>query len=141
MSWLHFVILIPFVFAIFVPFFINVLHHVFIPAGLYLAVPLLVFLYLLRYIPYISNGKTVYHSVPWFPSLGINYTTYIDGLGLIFGLLITGVGALVVLYSIYYMSKHREALHNFYVYLLLFMGAMLGLVFWIISLSYMYFGS
>ena len=27
------------------------------------------------------------------------------------------------------MSKHREALHNFYVYLLLFMGAMLGLVF------------
>ena len=29
------------------------------------------------------------------------------------GFLITGIGALVVLYSIYYMSKHREALHNF----------------------------
>ena len=52
-----------------------------------------------------------------------------DGLSLIFGLLILGIGALVVLYSIYYLSKEKEALHNFYVYLLLFMGAMLGVVF------------
>jgi multicomponent Na+:H+ antiporter subunit A len=36
---------------------------------------------------------------------------------------------LVVLYSIYYLSKEREALQNFYVYLLLFMAAMLGVVF------------
>ncbi|MBZ5753019.1 Na+/H+ antiporter subunit A [Metabacillus rhizolycopersici] len=129
MSWLHFVILIPFVFAIFVPFFYKHFTPRIHTGWFVLAVPLLVFLYLLRYIPHISNGKTIHHSVPWLPSLGINYTTYIDGLGLIFGLLITGVGALVVLYSIYYMSKHREALHNFYVYLLLFMGAMLGVVF------------
>src|SRR5690606_16476742 len=65
----------------------------------------------------------------WIPSYNINFTTYIDGLGLMFGLLITGIGALVILYSIFYLSKEREALHNFYVYLLMFMGAMLGLVF------------
>ena len=53
----------------------------------------------------------------------------LDGLSLIFSLIITGVGALVILYSIYYMSKVRESLHNFYVYLMLFMGAMLGVVF------------
>ena len=62
------------------------------------------------------------------PSLGIDFTTAMDGLSLIFGILIAGIGALVILYSIYYMSKERESLHNFYIYLLLFMGAMLGLV-------------
>jgi len=68
------------------------------------------------------------HSIPWVPSLGIHFTVYVDGLSLLFLLIITGIGLLVVLYSIYYMSKEREALHNFYVYLLLFMGAMLGVV-------------
>lgn len=63
------------------------------------------------------------------PSLGINFTAYLDGLGLIFALLISGIGTLVILYSIFYLAKEKEALHNFYVYLLLFMGAMLGLVF------------
>ncbi|TWI59616.1 Na+/H+ antiporter subunit A [Halalkalibacter nanhaiisediminis] len=129
MTWLHVFILIPFIFAIFVPLIYRFTLPRIHTGWFVLAVPFGIFLYLLRYIPIVSNGDNVYHSVPWIPSLGINYTTYIDGLGLIFGLLITGVGALVVLYSIYYMSKHREALHNFYVYLLLFMGAMLGLVF------------
>ena len=50
------------------------------------------------------------------------------GLSMIFGLLITGVGTLVILYSIYYLSK-RESLGHFYVYLLMFMGSMLGVVF------------
>ena len=48
-------------------------------------------------------------------------------MSLIFGLLI-GIGALVVLYSIYYLSKEKSSPY-FYVYLLLFMGAMLGVVF------------
>ncbi|EER7200627.1 Na+/H+ antiporter subunit A, partial [Escherichia coli] len=52
---------------------------------------------------------------------------YVDGLGLLFSLLITGVGSLVVLYSIGYLSQ-SEQLGNFYCYLLLFMGAMLGVV-------------
>ncbi|UTW69964.1 hypothetical protein KHA80_03905 [Anaerobacillus sp. HL2] len=63
-----------------------------------------------------------------FPSLDINFTVYLDGLGLLFALLITGIGSLVVLYSIYYLSKNKEPLNNFYVYLLMFMGAMLGVV-------------
>lgn len=122
-------ILLPFVFAIFIPF----LHKVFNPkihiGWFVLGIPLIIFIYLLKYIPITSGGNTVQSEMNWIPSFGINFTTYLDGLGLIFGLLITGVGALVILYSIYYMSKHREALHNFYVYLMLFMGAMLGVVF------------
>ncbi|MCM3393182.1 Na+/H+ antiporter subunit A [Cytobacillus oceanisediminis] len=129
MSWLHIMILVPFLYAIVVPFIYRMFTPRIHTGWFVLIVPSVIFLYLLRYIPVISNGDTIISSVPWIPSFGINYTTYIDGLGLVFGLLITGIGALVVLYSIYYMSKLKESLHNFYVYLLLFMGAMLGLVF------------
>lgn len=129
MSWLHIMVLIPFLFAIIVPFIYRVFTPRIHTGWFVLSVPSVIFLYLLRYIPVISNGETIFISVPWIPSYGINYTTYIDGLSLVFGLVITGIGALVVLYSIYYMSKLKESLHNFYVYLLLFMGAMLGLVF------------
>ena len=62
------------------------------------------------------------------PSFGINFIAYVDGLGLLFAMLITGIGSLVVLYSIYYLDKKKEQLHNFYVYLMMFMGAMLGVV-------------
>ncbi len=67
-------------------------------------------------------------SFSWIPSLDIHFEVVVDGLSLLFALLITGIGMLVVLYSIFYLSKAKENLHNFYVYLLLFMGAMLGVV-------------
>ena len=57
----------------------------------------------------------------------MNFDLYLDGLSILFSLLITGIGSLVVLYSIGYLSK-SEQLGNFYCYLLLFMGAMLGVV-------------
>jgi multicomponent Na+:H+ antiporter subunit A len=66
--------------------------------------------------------------MPWIPSLNIHFQVVLDSLGLLFALLITGIGSLVVFYSIYYLSKEHEKLNTFYVYLLLFMGAMLGVV-------------
>ncbi len=129
MSLFHIMIFIPLLFAFFVPFIYKACTPKIHVGWFVLAVPFIVFIYLLQYIPIISTGNTVLLELPWMPSLGINYTTYLDGLALIFGLLISGIGTLVVLYSIYYMSKEKEALHNFYVYMLLFMGAMLGLVF------------
>ena len=93
-----------------------------------LAVPLLLFIGLARYIPSVAAGETYINTIKWIPSAGIHFTTYLDGLSIIFGLLITGVGTLVILYSIYYLSE-RESLSHFYVYLLMFMGAMLGVVF------------
>ncbi len=50
-----------------------------------------------------------------------------DGLSLIFSLLISGIGALVVIYSSAYLREHRD-LGRFYSYLLAFMSSMLGLV-------------
>lgn len=126
---MHFMVLTPFLFAIIVPFIYKYFSPRVHTGWFVLLVPVVLFLYLLRFLPRISKGKDLLRSVPWMPSFHIDFTLYVDGLGLIFGLLITGIGALVILYSIYYMSKHTEALHNFYVYLLLFMGAMLGVVF------------
>ncbi len=63
----------------------------------------------------------------WMPHFGMNFNLYVDGLGLLFSLLITGIGSLIILYSISYLSR-QEQLGNFYCYLLLFMGAMLGVV-------------
>ena len=93
-----------------------------------LAVPIILFALISSYIPHTANGKTFIHTLEWIPSLSINFTTYLDGLSMIFGLLITGVGSLVILYSNFYLSA-KESLHHFYCYLLLFMGAMLGVVF------------
>lgn len=76
----------------------------------------------------IANGQNVIQQTNWIPSYHLNFISHLDGLSMLFGLLITGIGALVVLYSIYYLSADQSLVH-FYVYLLLFMGSMLGIVF------------
>ncbi|MBD2871783.1 Na+/H+ antiporter subunit A [Paenibacillus arenilitoris] len=125
MSLLHIVILLPFILAVFVP----VLHkwskrlHT---GWFVLPAPAALFVYLLGWLPNVQEGERMTASLPWIPSLGIDFTVYVDGLGLLFALLITGIGTLVVLYSIFYLDKGKEAIGHFYVYLLLFMGAMLG---------------
>ncbi|HLE73034.1 MAG TPA: putative monovalent cation/H+ antiporter subunit A, partial [Anaerolineales bacterium] len=66
-------------------------------------------------------------SFPWVPSLGLTLSFNVDGLGLLFALLITGIGVLVVVYAGGYM-KHDPHLNRFYAWLLAFMAAMLGVV-------------
>ncbi|WP_138420871.1 Na+/H+ antiporter subunit A [Aquibacillus sediminis] len=127
MSLLHLVILAPFILAIFIPLFFKYVKQVH-TGWFVLVLPTILFIYLIQLIPTVSGGEPIVESLAWVPSLGINFDVYIDGLALLFALLITGIGALVVLYSIYYLTKKGEALHNFYVYLLMFMGAMLGVV-------------
>ncbi|MBP1968737.1 multicomponent Na+:H+ antiporter subunit A [Virgibacillus natechei] len=127
MTVLHWATIAPFLLAILIPFFYKYARR--IHTGWFvLILPLVLFIYFLSYIPVTSSGDTIMNSVPWVPSLGIYFDVYVDGLSLLFALLITGIGTLVVLYSIYYLSKKNERLNNFYVYLLMFMGAMLGVV-------------
>ncbi|MGE7930091.1 Na+/H+ antiporter subunit A [Lysinibacillus xylanilyticus] len=121
-------ILLPFVCAALIPLLYRRLRRVAHLGWFVLSVPFILFLLLARYIPQIAEGKTFIHTYEWIPSFNINFTTYLDGLSMILGLLITGVGSLVILYSIFYLST-KESLHHFYCYLLLFMGAMLGVVF------------
>ncbi len=61
----------------------------------------------------------------WAPSLGLSLSLNVDALGLIFALLITGIGTLVVLYASRYLAGHPQA-GPFFAMLFAFMGAMLG---------------
>lgn len=129
MSIVHILILLPFIFAIFVPVLDRLSRRNVHTGTFVLVVPLILFIYLLQYIPGVVKGNDTIYSFSWIPDLDFDFTVVIDGFSLLFGLLITGMGVLVILYSIYYLAKEREALGNFYVYLLLFMGSMLGVVF------------
>src|SRR5699024_2665604 len=79
-------------------------------------------------LPYIANGMTFTDSINWIPTYDMNFVTHLDGLSMIFGLLVTGIGTLAVIYSIYYLAKEQFIL-QFYIYLLLFMVSMLCVVF------------
>ena len=79
------------------------------------------------WVPAIAAGDTFRWSTPWLPSLGVNLSFYIDGLSLLFALLIAGVGAFVLLYAASYLRDHPQ-LARFFLYLVSFELSMLGLV-------------
>ncbi|HSC84723.1 MAG TPA: monovalent cation/H+ antiporter subunit A, partial [Pseudomonas sp.] len=83
--------------------------------------------WLLWLAPQVFAGELLLASQPWLPQLGFNLSLRLDGLALLFALLILGIGLLVILYARYYLSE-RESIGRFFSYLLLFMGAMLGVV-------------
>lgn len=85
------------------------------------------FVWLLTYLPIINELGPITVSVPWVPQLGLTLSLYLDGLSLLFGLIILGVGAMIVLYSTYYFEDVEE-LGRFYGRLMAFMSAMLAVV-------------
>ncbi|UCD58186.1 MAG: putative monovalent cation/H+ antiporter subunit A [Candidatus Hydrogenedentota bacterium] len=89
--------------------------------------PLALFVYFSLFIDRIAGGEAVVSSVAWVPSLGIALAFSLDGLSLLFAVLIAGIGVLVVIYSNAYLAGHRH-LGRFYAYILTFMASMLGLV-------------
>ncbi|WP_297988819.1 Na+/H+ antiporter subunit A [Anoxybacillus sp.] len=127
MPTLHMAMLSPFLLALCVPFLYKFVRS-FHVGWFVLPLPIVLFVHFLSYMDDVRKYEAVRATMPWIPSLDISFDAYVDGLSLLFALLITGIGSLVVLYSIYYLQKGKEQLGNFYVYLLLFMGAMLGVV-------------
>ena len=77
--------------------------------------------------PDVLAGATLVSGWSWIPTAGLNATFRLDGFGLLFALLILGIGLLVILYARYYLAP-EESKERFYGLLLLFMGAMLGVV-------------
>ena len=57
----------------------------------------------------------------WVPRAGLDLALRMDGLGVLFVLLILGIGLLVILYSHYYLSG-EESVGRFFSLFLLFMG-------------------
>lgn len=82
---------------------------------------------LLSYLPGVLARETLNIKYSWLPSLGLNLSFQLDGLSFLFCLLILGVGLLVTLYARYYLGDNED-LPRFFASLLLFMGAMLGVV-------------
>ena len=121
------VILLIFGIALVAPF----IHKIFKGnSGWVLALlPLGSFIYLISWMPHIAAGNVVQQSVTWvsLDLFQVNLAFYLDGLSLMFGLIITGIGTFIVLYGSGYLSKHAY-LPRFYCAVLLFMGSMLGVV-------------
>ena len=78
-------------------------------------------------IPEITISGFQYVVLEWIPRLGLNFEFILDGLSMVFALLVSGIGALVFLYAKSYMKSY-EGTDKFFFYLMLFSGAMLGLV-------------
>ncbi|RKQ37857.1 Na+/H+ antiporter subunit A [Oceanobacillus halophilus] len=114
----------PLLFAIFVPWISKFKDRIHTGTFVFI-IPFIIFLYFVQFIG--SDFNPIRQTVNWIPSLDMNLDFYLDGLSLLFVLLISGIGALVVLYSIFYLHK-SEKLGHFYVFLLMFMTAMLGVV-------------
>jgi len=76
--------------------------------------------------PLAQNGHLSFVHT-WVPGLGVNLSFYLDGLSLLFAMVISFIGVLVVLYAGAYFSGHKEV-GRFYALILIFMSAMLGIV-------------
>ncbi len=75
----------------------------------------------------VLDGGVVLTRIPWMPTLGMDLALRLDGLALLMCTLVLGIGLLVVLYGRYYLSTFDRD-DRFFAFLLLFMGAMLGVV-------------
>ena len=74
----------------------------------------------------VFNGGTMTQSWAWLPQLGIDLSFRLDALGLLFCLLISGIGTLIYIYAYYYLNP-RNSLSKLYLLLMLFMASMLGI--------------
>ncbi|MEM8974853.1 MAG: monovalent cation/H+ antiporter subunit A [Pseudomonadota bacterium] len=96
-------------------------------AGITFSVTLVAFIGLLTNLPAVMAGQVITARVDWMPALGLNFTLMLDGLGFFFAFLILGIGLLIIAYARQYLSR-QDHMGEFFTYLLLFQGAMVGIV-------------
>lgn len=94
---------------------------------LYALLPAALWVYFISHLSSVAGGAGKIWRHTWVPSMGIGLDMRLDGLSLLFCLLITGIGTLVFLYAARYLKGHTY-LDRFFCYLSLFMASMLGLV-------------
>ncbi|OTG67550.1 monovalent cation/H+ antiporter subunit A [Acinetobacter silvestris] len=91
-----------------------------------IGVSLTSFILLLTQAKPVLNGSALVQHWQWLPQVGIDFSFRLDALGLIFALLITGIGTLIYIYAYYYLNP-KNSLSKLYALLMLFMAAMLGI--------------
>ena len=119
------VVLAPFVGAALAPY----VHRLFgASTGWVLAlIPAGVFAFLWQFVDAVARGEVVAAALRWGPAHGIDLSFFIDGVSLTFALTISGIGAFILIYSGAYLKGHAHQ-GRFFTFMMLFMGAMLGLV-------------
>ena len=90
-------------------------------------VPAAIFFWLLAQMPTVTSGQTSLEHFAWVETLDVALAFRLDGLSLLFSLLISGIGALIFVYAQGYLNDD-PGLGRFYAFLALFMGSMLGVV-------------
>jgi multicomponent Na+:H+ antiporter subunit A len=75
----------------------------------------------------VAAGQSLSVATAWVPMLDVHLAFRLDGLSLVFALLVTGTGFFVALYAMAYLRGHPYQ-GRFFAFFLLFMVAMLGLV-------------
>ena len=93
-----------------------------------LLAPILASGYFLFQIPNIMKQHFIAFKIPWMSAIDVNLDLRLDGLGLMFGLIISIIGIAVFFYATQYLSPNSDNLPRFFLYLLLFMFSMLGIV-------------
>ncbi|KFC50282.1 hypothetical protein DK37_13185 [Halomonas sp. SUBG004] len=77
-------------------------------------------------IPALLEGEALRFAADWMPALGLELAFRLDGLSLLFNLLILGIGLLILLYAHFYLASD-EPFGRFYAFLMLFMASMVGI--------------
>ncbi len=96
-------------------------------AGVTFTVTLAAFVGLLTNLPAVMAGDVVSFRFDWIPVLGLNFTLMLDALGFFFATMILGIGLLIIAYARNYLAR-EDNMGEFFTYLLLFQGAMVGIV-------------
>lgn len=89
--------------------------------------PLAIFAAAAARVPASAAGERLFLTLEWVPSLGVSLSLAIDGLSLLFVLIISFVGAAVYVFAGAYLGDHPQRF-RFYGLLSAFMLSMLGLV-------------
>lgn len=93
-----------------------------------LIAPILSSIYFISQIPTVLRNQYPTISIPWMSTLDINFDLRLDGLSLMFGVIISLIGVAVFFYATQYLSFKTDNLPRFFIYLTLFMFSMIGIV-------------
>ncbi|TFC07440.1 Na+/H+ antiporter subunit A [Cryobacterium mannosilyticum] len=90
--------------------------------------PAAAFVFTLGQTGLVTRGGAATESIPWIPQLGVALSFRVDSLAWLLALVVTGIGALVLVYCARYFAADEPALGRFAACLLAFAGTMYGLV-------------
>ncbi|AZS35452.1 Na(+)/H(+) antiporter subunit A [Microbacterium lemovicicum] len=92
------------------------------------ALPVIAFAHTVWLAPLVQSGDVPFEAYDWIPALGIQLSMRMDTLAWVMALVVTGVGALVMIYCRWYFRGKSDGVGQFSAVLLAFAGAMYGLV-------------